>query len=236
LSVPHFFTNDVRFDVVTLTGPEAAHASRALRVRVGEIISVGNGAGGVVTATVEDVGTVVRARVIERLQVPKPRPVLTVYPAVPKSGKLEVVVQKLTELGVERIVPWFAERTVVRWDELKAHANGDRLRAVGFEACKQSRRAWLVEVADPMHLTTVPEGTVVLHEQERGVRLREVLRPEPDAVGIVIGPEGGLSEAEVERLRAGGAIIAGLGEQILRTETAAIVTAALTLSRYGRLG
>lgn len=236
MSAPHFFSDDLGDTVVVLRGDEAKHAVRALRVRPGETITIGDGRGTVVTATVEEAAGTVRAAVVARRTVGRPHPRVVVYPAVPKSGKLELIVQKLTELGVDAIVPWFAERTVVRWDRTKASAHGERLRAVAREAAKQSRRAWLPDVVDPQRLPAPAGHVVVLHEDEHGTLLRDVLPGSPDEVALVIGPEGGLTDDEVAGLRAAGARVAGLGEQILRAETAAIVGAALVLSRYGRLG
>ncbi len=234
MSAHHFFIDDVSAETVVLTGDEASHAVRTLRVKPGEIITVGDGAGAVVTARVTSVGPQLHATVIQRVVTERARPTVSMYPAVPKSGKLELVVQKLTELGVDEILPWFAERTIVRWDDRKARANGERLRAVGREAAKQSRRAWLPRIADPAFLEP-SAALVVLHEEETGTRLRDVLFDGVEAVGVVIGPEGGLSAGEVERFLAAGAVVAGLGEQVLRAETASIVAAALVLSRYGRI-
>lgn len=176
------------------------------------------------------------AQVLDRRLEPKPVPAVAVFPAVPKHGKLELVVQKLTELGVERIVPWFAEHTVVRWGDEKRRAHGQRLRAVAREAVCQSGRAWMPEVADPGDLPPLPACVFVLHESARE-RLSAGLPEDPPAeVGLVVGPEGGLSDEEVRQMIAAGARVAGLGPLILRAETAAIVTPALVLARYGRIG
>jgi 16S rRNA (uracil1498-N3)-methyltransferase len=236
VTAPHFFTTDVSGEVVHLTGDEAAHAARVLRIRTGEVITVADGSGAVVTATVTHVGSTVDAAVSDRRRVPQPTPRVTVMPAVPKSGKLDLVVQKLTELGVDAIVPWFAERTIVRWDDRKRAAHADRLAAIAREAAKQSRRPRLPEVSLAPSSLEVDGSCLVLHEAEHGVHLREALPATADAITLVIGPEGGLTDAEVERARTQGAGVVGLGEQILRAETASIVAAALVLARYGRLG
>lgn len=237
MSAPHFFTGSVAGDRITIGGDEAHHAARVLRIRAGEAITISDGRGVVVDARcVSADARALVADVVARRVVEQPAPILTVFPAVPKAGKLELVIQKLTELGVDRIAPWIASRSVARWDAAKVRAHGDRWRAVAFEAAKQSRRAWLPEVLDPLAPDPLPTLTVVLHEEQTGTRLGDVLRGHPAAVGLIVGPEGGLTDEEVASFVERGAQVAGLGPQILRTETASIVGSALVLSRWGRLG
>lgn len=237
MSAPHFFAASVDGDEVALTGEEAHHARRVLRIRAGELITVSDGRGSVVEAEVRELGgDAVRARITARRHVQAPRPRVVLFAAVPKAGKLEMAVQKATEIGVDEVRPWVAARTVARWDEGKAAAHVDRWRAVALEAAKQSRRAWLPSIADVGAPEPLPAVTLVLHETE-GTRLHAALPADPpDVVGVVVGPEGGLTDEEVHRFEAGGASAAGLGEQVLRTETAMIVGCALVLARYGRLG
>ena len=237
MSAHHFFARTVAGDEVVIEGDDARHAARVLRIREGEEITVADGLGTMVHARAVDIGVgVLRAEVLDRVVVPPSRPSVTVFPAVSKQGKLDLVVQKLTELGVDRVVPWFAARSIVRWDEGKCRAHGDRLRAVAWEASKQSRRAWLPRIEDPARLSALPEVTTVLDEE--GLDLLSTVLPvdPPDEIGVVVGPEGGLDRDEVRALRARGASVACLGSAILRTETAAIVGPALVLARYGRLG
>jgi 16S rRNA (uracil1498-N3)-methyltransferase len=235
VSLPHFFAPSTEGERVSLTGDEARHARSALRIREGEDITVSDGAGRVVRATVTSAASTLDAVVTARTTVPAPRPRVVVYPAIPKSGKLDLVVEKLTELGVDEIRPWFAARTVVRWDARQAASRAERWRAIAFAAAKQSRRAWLPVVAAPAGIESIEMPAVVLHE-ESGAPLADAVPSDAEAVGIVLGPEGGLAPEEVARLESLGARTAGLGSQILRAETAAIVAAALVLARLGRLG
>lgn len=235
MSLPHFFAPSTAGERISLTGDEARHARSALRIREGEDITVSDGAGHVVRATVTSAGATLDAVVTARTNVAEPRPRVVVYPAIPKSGKLDLVVEKLTELGVDEIRPWFSARTVVRWDARQAAARAERWRAIAFAAAKQSRRAWLAVVADPAPLEALDMPAVVLHE-ESTASLAGAVQIDADAIGIVLGPEGGLTPDEVARLEGLGARTAGLGPQILRTETAAIVAATLVLARLGRLG
>jgi 16S rRNA (uracil1498-N3)-methyltransferase len=237
VTAAHFFVEEVGGAAVRISGPDAHHAARALRIRPGEEITVSDGCGNVVRARVtSSSSSSLTGDVIARASVEQPSPRVIVFPAVPKAGKLDAVVQKLTEIGVDEIRPWFAARSVVRWDGAKAPAHAERLRAIAREAAMQSRRAWLPVVTDPGPLDNVPATAVVLDESA-GVRLSAILPAvAPKEIGVVVGPEGGMAPDEVERLAGIGAHVASLGDQILRTETAAVVGPALVLARYERLG
>ena len=230
MSAPHFFATGVGLGPVALTGSEARHAARVLRIEPGEEITVADGRGHVVRARVIEVAREhVTADAFEERHVEQVRPTLTVWPAIAKNDKLDLVVQKLTELGVAAIRPWFAERSVVRWDAAKRVAHADRWRTIALAASKQSRRAWLPEVADPVDLVEPSEATVVLHETAT-MRLRTAVRSRVDGLALVVGPEGGLTEGEVDQMTAAGALAVTLGEQILRAETASIAGAAAVLT------
>ncbi|HVL33279.1 MAG TPA: 16S rRNA (uracil(1498)-N(3))-methyltransferase [Actinomycetota bacterium] len=237
MTAPHFFVPSVASDRVSLTGDEARHAARVLRITPGESVTISDGRGTVVEGVVTDAAaSKVDVEVRARRFVEAARPTVVVYPAIPKAGKLDFVVQKLTELGVDRIAPWVAARSVVRWDAAKVRTNGDRWRAIAWESSKQSRRAWLPQVDDPTGFPDVAEGTLVLHE-EATVSMRAALPgPGAEVIFIVVGPEGSLDAAEIDRFVAKGAMPVTLGPTILRTETASIVGAALALAAGERLG
>jgi 16S rRNA (uracil1498-N3)-methyltransferase len=237
VTAPQFFVDEIDGELVSLRGDEARHAIRVLRIKPGETITVSDGKGLVADARCESVrGDSFVAHVLHRRRVEPSYPRVVVFPAVPKAGKLDLVVQKLTELGVDEIRPWGAARSVARWDGERARKQGERLRAIAREAAKQSRRAWLPEVPDPAPLQELPSLTVLLHEGA-SERLSAVLPAEPPRVaGLIVGPEGGLTDDEVADLGERGARPASLGAAILRTETASLAAAALLLGRYGRLG
>ncbi len=237
MTAPQFFVEAIGEERVSLRGDEARHAIRVLRIRPGELIRVSDGKGTIADAQCESIdGGSLIARVTQRQRVERGSPRVVVFPAVPKAGKLDIVVQKLTELGVDEIRPWTAARSVARWDGARARKQGERLRAIAREAAKQSRRAWLPEVSDPATLVDLPSLTVFLHEGA-GERLSAVLpAAAPDVVGLIVGPEGGLTDEEVTDLAGLGARPASLGPQILRTETASLAAAVLVLGRYGLLG
>lgn len=238
MTAPHFFAPDVAGDWVVLKGDEARHATRVLRIRPSETITVSDGRGEVVHASVVEAGEELVAEVRDRSSEPRPRPSLHVFHAIPKSGKLDLVVQKLTELGADVIQPFPAKRSVSRWDPRKAATQTERLSAIAREAAKQSRRAWLPDVRGPAPLEecALPDPSFVLDE-EATTRFRGVLPSEaPETLGLIVGPEGGLAREEVSGLEARGAKAVSLGPAILRTETSALAASAVVLVLYERLG
>lgn len=238
MTSPHFFADDVATDRIELAGEEARHAVRVLRIRPGEEITVSDGRGSVAVATVVEAASDLVAEVKERRREPRPVPRVHVLQAIPKAGKLDLIVQKLTELGVDVIRPFAAERSVARWGERKASDQTRRLTAIGREASKQARRSWLPEILPPLPLdridVTLP--AFVLHEEATarlGARLP--VHP-PETLTLVVGPEGGLTTAEVSMLDGRGGEAVSLGPLVLRTETSALAAATLVLGRYGRIG
>ena len=149
---------------------------------------------------------------------PRPEPQVTVAFAVVKGQRPEWAVQKLTEIGVDRIVPLLSARSVVRWPAGEVGAQVARLRRVAREASMQSRRLWLplVDVVSPFEAMAAEPGAVLAHP---GGGPPSLERPV-----VLIGPEGGWDEAELARARA---MLVGLGPSVLRTETAAVVAGAL---------
>jgi len=204
----HFFFVD-HLDSPQLSDDDRHHAARSLRLRDGEEVSVGDGAGSwrrcrYVAGTLEvDGGVVIDTR---------PSPELCVGFALTKGAKPELVVQKLTELGIDRIVPFEADRSVVRWEDNRAGRAHQRLVAVARAAAMQSRRAWLPIVAPLTSFDGRDWGDRAVLADRSG---------RPPSIGdvtVLIGPEGGWS---AEELSSGRSTVA-FGEQVLRAETAAI--------------
>lgn len=174
---------------------------------------------------------------VEKVSAPKPS--LTVVLAPPKGDRLKWAVQKLSELGVDRTVLVRTERSVRGWEEGRAEHAVARLRTTAREAAMQSRQAFVMTVEDGGQLNewlrAAKVSKVVLWEESE-LPLRMGLPPTPREVALLIGPEGGFSDAEVAAARKAGAGVASLGPNVLRTETAAVVAASLALAHYGRLG
>jgi 16S rRNA (uracil1498-N3)-methyltransferase len=243
MSAHHFFVrpDDIDDGIVTISGDEARHAARVLRVRPGEAITVADDTGRILDAVVTDVGDNVRAEVLKETSVDEPRPALTLYQALTKGDKLDEIVQKATEVGVRRIVPFVAERSIVKWDASKRSKARERWEAVARSAAKQSgspRLTVVDAIADGITVATDGNASVwVLHEADDATPLRRVLTdPAPETAALIVGPEGGLTDEEVGALRHGGADVVWLGPRILRTETAGIVAASIVAYAYGNLG
>ena len=149
--------------------------------------------------------------------VPPPRPPITVAFALVKGEKPELVVQKLTELGVDHIIPFIAERSVVRWDEAKIERNTARLRRVAVEASMQSRRSWFPDVSPLATFDEILAVPGIRHADRYGEA------PSIGSPAVMIGPEGGWSDSERSRF----ASSIALGSGVLRAETAAIAAGAI---------
>jgi 16S rRNA (uracil1498-N3)-methyltransferase len=241
---PHFFAGaPAPGETVVLEPEDAHHAIRSLRLRAGDEFTSSDGRGAVARCRVtRATRLLVEAEVEERTHEPPPRPALAVLLSAPKGERLTWAVQKLTEIGADRILVVQAPRSVRRWEGDRAARLPDRLGAVAREAAKQSRRRTIPEVAGPipwdraLHEALGRGPTAVMWEAaDRG--LWEVL-PEgrPEALALAVGPEGGIEESDARAAEERGAILASLGPNILRTETAAVAASAVALSRYGRLG
>ena len=224
-------------DAVEATGEDGHHLARVLRLHPGETVTVADGAGAwrpyeVVEVRPAGAVTLRATGDVEREPVRTPR--LAVAFALTKGDKPELVMQKLTELGVDRILPVIAERSISRPDGAKAAVLGDRWRRIGREAARQCRRGTLPAVEDlaPLQKLAGHPGLVVA---ERGGRPAGALEDPPGAeVLVVVGPEGGLSAGEAEALAPWARL--DLGPHILRAETAAIAVGALFSARGARRG
>jgi 16S rRNA (uracil1498-N3)-methyltransferase len=208
--------------VADLDAPELApetrhHLQRVRRLSDGEPITVGDGQGAWRVVAFGPVLTHAGPVTVD----PPSRPPITIAFAPAKGERPEWVVQKLTELGVDRIVPLRAARGVVRWDGERAARQVERLRRVAREAAAQSRRTWLPEVAMPVTFAdAIRWPDVMLAEREGG-------RPTLDSPTVLVGPEGGWAPEERETAKALGVALLGLGPHVLRAETAAVAAGAL---------
>ena len=228
-------------DAVELTGPEGRHAVTVKRIQVGEGIELADGRGTVLSATVEVVtgpGSLT-ARVTHRSIVPVPEPRLTVVQALPKGERGDTAVETLTEVGVDVIVPWQADRSIARWSGAKAQRGSAKWAATAQSAGKQARRAWFPEVTPLARTRDVEERiaaatcAVILHEQATGP-IQHLTMPADGEVLLVVGPEGGLTPEEIARFQAAGAQLALIGPTVLRTSTAGTVAAAVLLAATRR--
>jgi 16S rRNA (uracil1498-N3)-methyltransferase len=226
--------------VVTLDGPEGHHAAAVRRLRPGERADVSDGAGTlaecVVTAAGKDSVTL-DVRAVHAF--PPPRPRLVVAQALPKGDRGELAVELMTEVGVDTVIPWAADRSITRWQAERGRKALAKWRSTAREAAKQSRRAWLPEVTELA--TTAALGTraasaarTLVLEADAPAKLHELPLPQDGEILLLVGPEGGISAAERAIFRDAGAVEARLGPTVLRTSTAGAAAAAILLTRTGR--
>jgi 16S rRNA (uracil1498-N3)-methyltransferase len=227
-------------DTVTLTGPEAHHAATVRRVRVEEAVTVGDGRGAWLTGVIESVQpTQVVVRVTARRDVPAPAPRILLVQALAKGDRDELAVQAATEIGVDGIVPWQAERSISRWDSAKAAKGRARWETIVREASKQAHRAWVPVVAPLASTADLVErarsgATVLVLEPTADDALSAAdLPPDADVV-LVVGPEGGIAAGELTTLEEAGAMLVRLGDTVLRTSTAGPAALAVVSARLGR--
>ncbi|MGC4000057.1 MAG: 16S rRNA (uracil(1498)-N(3))-methyltransferase [Anaeromyxobacter sp.] len=225
--------------------PEARHYLRdVLRLAPGAAVELFDGAGGAWRATID---AAFEQLTLGARREARPALRLTLLVALAKGEKLELVVQKATELGATDLFPFAAERSVVKLDGEKGEARAERWRRIAEEAARQCGRADVPRVAAPgpleAALQALPPGCAAFVFHPGGQPLPPLseeggpgLVLTPGGVAAVVGPEGGLTDREVEACERTGARRATLGPRILRAETAALVAAALLQSRYGDLG
>jgi len=225
---------------LTLTGAEGKHAVAVRRLRVGEGVQVSDGNGCRVIGVVKTVdGNALSFTVSDVLMEKHPSPALVLVQALAKGDRDELAVQAATELGVSRIVPWQADRSVSRWDGPKVAKGVERWQTIVAEAAKQALRAFTPEVSQPLtsnQLVGQVSGFAkfLVLDPTAGVALGRVELPSQGEVAIAVGPEGGISDSELERLAEAGAVRVRLGAEILRTSTAGVAAVAVLQSNLGR--
>jgi 16S rRNA (uracil1498-N3)-methyltransferase len=227
-------------DAFTLDGDEGRHAATVRRIRAGEVIDVTDGAGAVARCSVVTAGRHhLGLRVDDAGTVPAPAVRLVLAQALAKGGRDELAVETATEVGADAIIPWQADRSVVRWQGERGQKALARWETTAREATKQSRRAWVPRIEPARNTAALAERlaeatlAVVMHEAAKQP-LSEVGLPPSGSILVVIGPEGGIAETEVRALEAAGAVPVRLGPEVLRTSTAGPIALALLATRTGR--
>lgn len=223
---------------LTLTGPEAKHAATVNRTRPGQTVSIGNGRGLVASGeVVVATGTELTIEVASVRQEEPPAPRITLVQALAKGDRDELAIQAATELGVDRVVPWSAARSVSRWEGAKIAKGRDRWSTIVREAAKQSIRAWVPDVgelATTAQVAAFAAGAEVLVLEPTGDAALTSFTPGERELVLVVGPEGGIAPAELDAFRAAGARIVRLGDTVLRTSTAGPAALAVLNASLGR--
>lgn len=217
---------------VELVGDEGRHAVSVRRLRVGEVIWIADGAGTAVRGPVLEVGKNRLAITVDEVVHDPAGPVRYVaVQALPKGERAEQAVDMLTELGIDEIVPWQSERSVVKWTPERVERGLTRWRAAAREAAKQSRRFRVPIVSAPLTTEEIALRirqtalTVVLHETA-SEPLARLGMPGNGEVMFIVGPEGGLTDAEVAAFEEVGGKVVLIADTVLRTSTAGVVALA----------
>ena len=234
-------------DSVTIQGEDVKHMYKVLRLGSGDKISINDCMGREYIGEIVDISkTEVNVKLIEEIDLNNESPLnVSLYQGLPKSAKMDLIVQKATELGAKKITPIITDRVVVKSD-LGEFRKTDRWRRIALEACKQSKRSFIPQVETPIEFQSLLlelkdiDLIVVPYENEEGKGIKAMMKEISDedikTAAVVIGPEGGFEEAEIEKLKAIGAHIITLGPRILRTETAGFVAVSILMYEIGDMG
>lgn len=234
----------IEFPSIVVCDEELAYLRDVLRLRPGAPLEVFDGQGRAwASMLVEYVADGARIELGDETVRAFEGVSVTLWQGLPKSDRLDLVLQKSVELGVRGVRPVVCERSVVRLDAKKAAARLERWRKIANEAARQSLRADVADVepvvsfAEAMQLPPAPnERRLLLDEEERSVRLRDALGTANDTYVVLVGPEGGFTRAEVEEARKAGFTPVTLGPRVLRTETAGIAVLAVMQHVLGDFG
>jgi 16S rRNA (uracil1498-N3)-methyltransferase len=245
---PRFFVSpdQIKESRIVITGPDVNHIARVLRLGRGSALTILDGRGKAYAAVIQELGRdEVSCDINKELPLTPACPVkVTLVQGIPKGDKMDLIIQKGTELGVSRVIPLICSRCVVRPAGDRLPRKQERWQRIALEAAKQCRRPDVPEVAEPAELDGVlgslPANCTALipWEEEHEVTLKDLLYEikAVEEIYIFIGPEGGFTAEEVAEARAAGVRPVTLGPRILRTETAGIAVITMVLCRWGDLG
>lgn len=237
--MPRFFVPPISGDRALISGEDAAHITKSLRLRPGEEITLCDGSGMDYAGRVLAVGDPVEVEILSRSpSIAEPKCRLTLFQALPKGDKMEFIIQKSVELGAAEIIPVLTSRCVSRPDAKSMAKKLERYRKIAAEAAKQCGRGIIPQVGELMTLEqaakALPEKSLVFYEGG-GKRLSELVAPEDESWGVFVGSEGGFSPEEIALLESRGVCSATLGPRILRCETAPLCGLSVMLNLLGEM-
>ena len=245
--MPKFFVekDDILNESVTVSGGDAVHILKVLRLSEGDKVTLCDGQG---TDYDAEILKTSKDSVTFALKEgypceAEPRVQVTLFQGLPKQGKMDFIIEKCTELGISRIVPVSAKRSVVNIRDEKAEDKKlSRWRKIASESVKQCGRGIIPEVLDVLTFKEAVEFSkdldlvIAPYENERSTSIKEALSGKtPKSVGIFIGPEGGIADEEIEILEKAGIKTVTLGKRILRTETAGLAALTAVMYEYSEL-
>ncbi|KYO65162.1 Ribosomal RNA small subunit methyltransferase E [Thermovenabulum gondwanense] len=249
--MPLFFIKEtpVAGKVVKITGEDAHHISKVLRYKKGDIIEVSNGisySGEGIIEEIDNKNNIIKVKIIKEEKDESGFTEITLFQAIPKGQKFDLIVQKNVEIGVKRIVPVFTKRIIPRYEEVKISDKIERWNKIAMEAAKQCKRKDIPLVEKPLNFQQLQEKIknfdffLVPWENEKSLTLKQVMnnikKGEAQKIAIFIGPEGGFDEEEIKNCVEKGAIPLTLGKRILRTETAGFVVSTIMMYELADLG
>ncbi|MCR3758199.1 16S rRNA (uracil(1498)-N(3))-methyltransferase [Clostridium felsineum] len=240
-------TEDICDSAAYIYGDDVKHIYKVLRLKIGEKVSINDGNSHEFLGEIEEITKeTVKVKIIEKLDINNESPVnVYLYQGFPKAAKMDMIVQKNSELGIKEIIPVITKRVVVK-NEKSEFKKIDRWNRIAFEAAKQSKRSVIPKVKEVSSFENMIKDlekmdlVLVPYENKEEVGLKRVIKniqnDKIKSVAIVIGPEGGFEEIEIEELEKIGAYIITLGPRILRTETAGLVCTSLVMYELSDIG
>ena len=232
------FLENVSGEFVTIGGSDANHLARSLRARRGDKITAVDATGNCAVLELIDFDKeTIKARRISEIKKINAEKKIILADCLPKQNRFDNIIEKATELGVEKIEPLISERTIARPGGAREKSKRERWQRIAKEAAEQCARDTIPEIGDIRELddwlkeiTPLDENTILLFcwENEKTTTAREVLSYCRDKnIIVLIGPEGGFSEREVDKIKSAGGLSVTLGKRILKTDTAAISVLAM---------
>lgn len=241
----HFFINknNIIDAQIIFEQRDFQHMTKVLRLRKGEIVSASDGTY-FYSVSLTELENEVRGKILNQQPAISESPLHTILvQGIAKGEKMDVIVQKATELGVSEIIPVETTYCIVKLDNKKKQDRTERWQKIALEASKQSKRTLVPRVHTPLTLreafAILPQDSLklILWESENKQSLKEILEnTKTNSIVLIIGPEGGLSEEEVALAKKFGIISVSLGKRILRTETAGMSALAIVQFALGDLG
>lgn len=245
--MPRFFVNpeQIQENNIVIYGDDVKHISKVLRLKTGDKITICNRQGTDYECIIKTISKEnIHAEILSaHLSETEPSVKITLFQALTKSDKMDLIIQKAVETGIYKIVPVVTERTVVKIeDEKKQFAKLTRWQKISESAAKQSQRGIIPEVCSILTLQEAFNASdtmdlkVIAYEKEAQNRLRNILTGfKGKTVGIFIGPEGGFEENEIDLAKQSGIIPITLGKRILRTETAGLFLVSIMMYEMGEM-
>lgn len=246
--MPKFFTarENIKDTTLIIDSEDANHLKRVLRINVGDVITVCDGAGIDYTVKVSEIGkNEIECDIIDRKKSDtEPNINITLYQGLPKAAKMDYIIQKNTELGISKIVPAKLARCVVKLENKAAEDKKcERWQKIAIASAKQSGRGIVPVIDNPMTVDEIIEDVkdydlvFVPYECEDQSRLKTIVESVPDAkdIAFIIGPEGGFDISEIEKFKEAGIKTVTLGKRILRTETAAESVVSMLMYAYDEI-